>query len=149
MSGTAKKATVKKTAQSSATSSGATSTPRESTKAPENPNSKNPQIHDGAPKMVDQDFVYPTHQDPNRRLPGTTTYLDDVERENAEIARAKAEGREPNFENPPATQGTPLVPKNVFASTVPGDVELTTDVTQKVVAGRGDQSKSDKKDYLK
>lgn len=36
-------------------------------------------------------------------------YLDIVERERAEILRAKVEDREPDYDNPPAVAGTPLV----------------------------------------
>jgi hypothetical protein len=36
-------------------------------------------------------------------------YLDQVERKYAEERRAQVEGREPDFENAPATAGTPLV----------------------------------------
>jgi hypothetical protein len=55
------------------------------------------------------------HQtDPNRRIPGTNPYLDDLERERAEIVRAKVEDREPDLENPPAVQGTPLAQKEQF-----------------------------------
>lgn len=36
-------------------------------------------------------------------------YLDIVERERAETLRAKVEDREPDYENPPAVAGTPLV----------------------------------------
>lgn len=36
-------------------------------------------------------------------------YLDIVERERAEVARAKVEDREPNFDEAPAIAGTPLV----------------------------------------
>lgn len=36
-------------------------------------------------------------------------YLDQVERNNAEIVRAAKEGRKPDLENAPATAGTPLV----------------------------------------
>src|SRR6266542_2208619 len=37
-------------------------------------------------------------------------YRDDVEREQAEIQRAKLEGREPDLENPGPSTGTQLVP---------------------------------------
>lgn len=57
----------------------------------------------------DRKFYYPTKLDPMRQVPGTSRYLDDVQREEAEIARAKVEGREPNLKNPPAMQSTPLV----------------------------------------
>lgn len=36
-------------------------------------------------------------------------YLDEVERENAEIIRAAKEGRKPDLENPGPTAGTPLL----------------------------------------
>lgn len=39
-------------------------------------------------------------------------YLDLVERERAEEIRAKVEGRKPDFKNPAATAGTPLVTSN-------------------------------------
>jgi len=39
-------------------------------------------------------------------------YLDDVERHNAETWRAQRENREPDYENPPLTAGTVLVPKS-------------------------------------
>ena len=57
---------------------------------------------------VDVDFVIAQSLDERRSIPGTSQYLDEVERRNAEITRAKAEDREPDLDNPPATQGTPL-----------------------------------------
>lgn len=39
-------------------------------------------------------------------------YLDDIEKEQAELLRAKREDREPDFDNPPASAGTVLVPKS-------------------------------------
>ena len=65
------------------------------------------------PKTEEKDFVFVHEADPNRQLPGGV-YLDQVQREEAEIARAKAEGREPNLDNPPAAAGTPLVSKEQF-----------------------------------
>lgn len=38
-------------------------------------------------------------------------YLDDLEKEAAEVQRAKVEGREPDLENPGAVAGTHLVPR--------------------------------------
>jgi hypothetical protein len=63
-------------------------------------------------------------------------YLDDVEREEAEIRRAKVEGREPDLENPPASAGTVLVPKSAL---VERDVDKnhlsdTVEVTNEPVA---------------
>jgi hypothetical protein len=58
---------------------------------------------------VDTDFVFVHTADPMRNIPGTSQYHDLVERKNAEIIRAKAEGREPDLENAPGFQGSPLV----------------------------------------
>jgi hypothetical protein len=57
---------------------------------------------------VATDFYVAQKLDERRLVPGTSPYWDDVERERAEIQRAKIEGREPDLENPPPTQGTPL-----------------------------------------
>lgn len=57
----------------------------------------------------DREFVYVQHTDERRTVPGTSQYLDDVERQNAEVLRAKVEGREPDLERPPSYQGSPLV----------------------------------------
>lgn len=43
-------------------------------------------------------------------------YLDEVERRNAEIVRAAKEKRDPDFDNAPATAGTPLVTGPVLAN---------------------------------
>lgn len=58
--------------------------------------------------MEDKDF-YNIHAGTKGRSQGV--YLDEVERENAELNRAKIEGREPDFDNAPAVAGTPLVTK--------------------------------------
>ena len=92
----------------------------------------------GEPKEQDQSFTYPTHTDPMRQLPKTSLYLDDVQRESAEIQRAKVEGREPDLENPPAIQGTPLLPSYVVQANLPGDHVVSEDVVLPVVVGRID-----------
>jgi hypothetical protein len=58
---------------------------------------------------VKTEFYVTQKLDERRLVPGSNPYLDDVERERAEIQRAKIEGREPDLENPPAVQGTPYV----------------------------------------
>jgi len=58
---------------------------------------------------VKTEFYVVQKLDERRLVPGSNPYLDDVERERAEIQRAKIEGREPDLENPPAVQGTPYV----------------------------------------
>lgn len=49
-----------------------------------------------------------TEQDPQRNLPGGI-YLDREQRREAEVLRARAENREPDLDNPPAIQSTPLI----------------------------------------
>lgn len=92
----------------------------------------------GEPKQEDQDFTYPTHTDPARKLISTSNYLDDVQRHDAEILRAKVEDREPDLENPPSVQGTPLMPSYVVRANVPGDHIVEADVTLPVTIGRNE-----------
>lgn len=61
---------------------------------------------------VDTKF-FNQHDGTTGRLPGQ--YLDQIEQQQAEILRAKAEGREPDLENPGATAGTPLVTEDALA----------------------------------
>lgn len=81
----------------------------------------------------DQGFKYPTHVDPMRRLGGV--YLDDELRREAEIARAKVEDREPDLENPPAMQSTPLVASHTLERLDPRARDIDDDVTLTVGAG--------------
>ena len=58
---------------------------------------------------VEKEFYYPQHTDPRRLVPGGHgVYLDDVQRKQAEEARAEAEGRKPDLDNASAIAGTPL-----------------------------------------
>lgn len=70
------------------------------------------------------DFTYLTHVDSNRRVDDHGIYLDDVQRRNAEIQRAKVEGREPDLDNPPSTVSTPMLPTSVVKSNFPGDMDV-------------------------
>lgn len=100
-------------------------------------------LYDGEPKVVAQEFSYPTHMDPRRGVSGSDgPYLDDVERERAEVIRARQENREPDLDNPPAIQGTPLIPTHVLKSQVPGDYEVPVDVVAPVVVGKRPEKKS-------
>lgn len=60
-------------------------------------------------KTKKREFVRVEELDPNRQLPHTNEYLDEKLRREAEIQRAKVEGREPDLDNPPAAGGTSLV----------------------------------------
>lgn len=83
-------------------------------------------------ELKEAEFYYPTHLDPMRKVPGTSVYLDDEQRREAEVTRARIEDREPDLDNPPAMQSTPLVEKNRLAQTnfIPAGVE--PDVTLEV-----------------
>ena len=65
-----------------------------------------------APDKVD---LFNAQEGTHKRLPGR--YLDDVEREQAEKARARVEGREPDYDNLPGTAGVPLVRREALAPT--------------------------------
>lgn len=142
---TAKKAVAKKTSPSpkpqatSSPSADSHTTVAASPKEKQKDSLKQADLHyKGKPKEQDQDFTYPTHTDPNRKLVCTSNYLDDVQRHDAEIMRAKVEDREPDLDNPPATQGTPLLPSYVVRGSVPGDHIVESDVTLPVTVGRID-----------
>jgi hypothetical protein len=77
----------------------------------------------------DVTFVIPQTTDDRRNIPGTSQYLDEVERRNAELIRAKAEDRKPDLENPPAFQGTPLYTE---AQAKQQGLDITGDAVQKV-----------------
>ena len=69
---------------------------------------------------------YNIHEGNRGRQPGE--YLDVVERMQAEFRRADVEDREPDFDNPPATAGTPLVTKAILDTVVnPSSVGNTDD----------------------
>ncbi len=95
--------------------------------------------YQGEPKTVDMDFVYATHLDPQRQNDATGIYLDDVQRENAEIQRAKVEDREPDLKNPPATCGSVVMPLHVAKKQFPGDYVVEADFTAPVVVGVNDE----------
>ncbi len=76
-------------------------------------------------------FLYVHHLDPARKLPGGT-YLDDVQRYEAEAARALVEDREPDFENAPAVQGTPLRSVDQIKAELPPHAELEPELVYEI-----------------
>lgn len=62
----------------------------------------------GGTKVERKEFMFVQHADDRRRVPGTSVYLDDLDRERAEKDRARMEGREPDFKNASSTQSTPV-----------------------------------------
>lgn len=59
---------------------------------------------------VDGELVVDLYDANDGKTPRTGgPYLDQVQKEQAEVIRAKAEGREPDLDNPPATAATQLV----------------------------------------
>lgn len=71
---------------------------------PEYDNSINHSTNDEGQLVVD---LYDANDGRTPRTGGP--YLDQIAKEQAEIQRAKLEGREPDLDNPPAVAGTPLV----------------------------------------
>lgn len=109
---TAKKAAAKPAKKAAAKAPAPSQDKQKLENEPKAPKAEKPKKREDL-NTVDEDFVYPHEADPRRSLPGGV-YLDQVQREKAEIARAKAEGREPDLDNPPAAAGTPLVSKKQF-----------------------------------
>lgn len=66
--------------------------------------------YEGEPKDVEVSMTYVHHLDPRRQADPNGIYLDDIQRRDAEIVNARADGREPDLENPGPTAGTPLIP---------------------------------------
>jgi hypothetical protein len=91
-----------------------------------NPVEPDPEPLDATTKDVG--FIHVHHLDPARKLPGGT-YLDDVQRYEAETARAMVEDREPDYENAPAVQGTPYRSVDQILSELPPHVSLEAEVT--------------------
>jgi hypothetical protein len=83
-----------------------------------------PDAVESEPKDVE--FVNVHHLDPMRSIPGTSPYLDDVNRLNEEVQRAKVEGREPDLANPPSTQGTPLRDSRSVGLPIPEGAQVVT-----------------------
>lgn len=77
----------------------------------------------------DVNFTFATHTDPQRQRDPHGVYLDDINRINAEIHRAKIEGREPDLKNPPATAGDVLQQTETLAKTLPGDYRVPVSKT--------------------
>ena len=74
--------------------------------SPEYKNSVNHDTNDG-------EVVVNLYDANQGKLPRTGgPYRDDIEKEQAEVWRAKQEGREPDLDNPPATAATHLVPES-------------------------------------
>jgi hypothetical protein len=90
----------------------------------------------GEPKTVEQNFTYLENTDPNKLASPSGIYLGDEMRREAEIVRARLEEREPDLENPPAVQGTPLVPTHVAESLAQPGVAVPVDKKLPVVIGQ-------------
>lgn len=76
-------------------------------------------------------------------------YRDDIEQEQAELWRAKMENRDPDFDNPPASAGTVLVPKSQLVerdtdkSHFSDAVEVTNEPVATIVVDASDPFKGD------
>lgn len=93
----------------------------------ENEPSEEPEVVEGGVKVYDgpysthntgEDVKVPLYDAAKGKSPRTGgPYLDEIAAEEAEVRRAKVEGREPDLDNPPATVGTVLVPKHQLRET--------------------------------
>jgi hypothetical protein len=98
----------------------------------------------GEPHEVEVDFTYVTHLDPARQRDPNGVYLDDVMRAQAEIVRARQEGREPDLENPGPTASDVVVRTSVAKQLVDGTAEVPVAFTSTVVEGvRRDEDAQD------
>ena len=75
-------------------------------------------------------------------------YLDQEERRLAEIVRAAKENREPDFDNAPATAGTPLVTANVLVAMANPASNPSMQSTVPAVAAAGLTAAAKDKDHL-
>lgn len=106
----------------------------------------------GEPTVVDKEFVYVGHLDTARQSDRTGVYLDDKQRREAEILRAQVEKREPDLDNPPAVQGTPMISvaqaaKDYTAEAVNGALDKA--VTLPVSVGIADENLNGYGDAIK
>jgi hypothetical protein len=84
---------------------------------------------------VDVAYTYVSHLDPRRQADPHGVYLDDVQRRDAEAVRARIEDRDPDFDNPPATVSTPLVPTVQAQHLAPTGAAVPVDHVETVSVG--------------
>lgn len=91
--------------------------------------------YNGPATEIEREFVYASHLDPARQRDPNGIYLDDLQRREAEVLRAKVENREPDLDNPPAICGTPLVPVQTAKSNLPADAVIPEGIKYPVSVG--------------
>lgn len=92
--------------------------------------------YDGPETTIDQKYTYATYTDPARQRDPNGVYLDDLERNKAEVIRAKIEGREPQLGlDAPAYGGDVIVPIEQAAKQLPGDYTIPVVSTLPVSVG--------------
>ncbi len=99
-------------------------------------------------ETVEKGFVFQHNLDPARQIPGTSKYLDFELRQQAEIDRARVEGREPDLENPPGMQGTPYRSADQINAELPYSANVDADVVLEVVQAKSfsqDKEENDEK----
>lgn len=94
------------------------------------------EVYDGPETTVDKDYTYATYTDPARQRDPNGVYLDDLERNKAEVIRAKIEGREPQLgKDAPAYGGDVILTVQQAAKQLPGDFTVPTVRTLPVSVG--------------
>lgn len=114
-------------------------------------NDVSPEYQNSVNHDVDGDQVTVKLYDANKGKAARTggPYRDEVEREQAEIQRAKVEGREPDLDNPPPSAGTVLVPesqlteRDVDKSHFADTVKIENEPVTSYVADTSDPFKGD------
>lgn len=93
--------------------------------------------YEGPAKEFDQEYVMATHLDPARQVDTHGVYLDDVQRTEQELIRARVEGRKPDLKNPPKTAGDVILTTATARKFLPSDTLIPAEIvfTNKVVIG--------------
>lgn len=91
--------------------------------------------YDGERKTVEQGFVIHQHLDPMRQRDPNGIYLDDKRRREAEVVRARVEGREPDFDNMGTTAGESVIPVHVAEAFAKPEAIVVPDFKLPVVVG--------------
>lgn len=90
---------------------------------------------DTEPHFKEVEFSFVTHSDPARQADPNGIYLDDIVRREAEIVRARIEGREPDLKSPGSTAGDVVQHTSVVQQNAISGVTVKPDFTQEIVVG--------------
>jgi hypothetical protein len=98
--------------------------------------------YEGDPKDEEVAYTLVTHLDPQRQKDPHGVYLDDIQRRDAEVVRARQEGREPDLENPAVTCSDTLIPTVQAAGLAPSGAAVPVSTYESVNVGSPQDSES-------